>query len=102
MSTACAAKPKVPPVSEIVEPIADRVLIRPDDVEDETPGGIALPETYCKSVSAGTVVAVGPKVEQAKVGDRVRFSPCVSAPALQVQDTKYVHLHEKDLILIWK
>ena len=42
-----------------VRPLEDRVLIRPDDAENVTAGGIVLPDTAKDRPSRGTVVAVG-------------------------------------------
>ena len=42
-----------------VRPLGDRVLVREDDSEERTAGGILLPETAKEKPQQGTVVAVG-------------------------------------------
>ena len=42
------------------KPLQDRVLVRPDDKEEKTPGGILLPDQLQHRPRRGTVVAVGP------------------------------------------
>ena len=72
-----------------LKPANNRILIKPDEVPDETvtDGGIVIPHTDSKrirhGVSAGVVLAIGPdawkeyvdQVPSAKVGDRVHFAP---------------------------
>lgn len=42
------------------KPLADRVLVRPDDQLTTTPGGIIIPGTVQEKPMEGTVVASGP------------------------------------------
>ncbi len=45
-------------------PLADRVVVRPQDAEETTKGGLIIPDTAKEKPQKGTVVAVGPgKVE---------------------------------------
>ena len=45
-------------------PLADRVVVRPQDAEETTAGGLIIPDTAKEKPQKGTVVAVGPgKVE---------------------------------------
>jgi chaperonin GroES len=81
-----------------IHPCGDRVLIRPDDIEEKTEGGIIIPgsvsELHAMAQSIGTFIAAGPDawthfVERetngpvkcrgysqpfAKPGDRVAFA----------------------------
>ena len=45
-----------------VRPTGDRVLIRRDEAESKTKGGIVLPDTAKQKPRRGTVQAVGPEV----------------------------------------
>jgi len=58
-----------------VLPLEDRVLVRPDNAETVTAGGIVLPDAAQEKPARGTVIAVGPG-KLGKSGDRV--SPAVS------------------------
>ena len=54
------------------EPSKDRMVVRRSAVQ-ETAGGIILPDTQKQRPVTGTVVAVGPEVEDYRVGDIVLF-----------------------------
>jgi chaperonin GroES len=66
-----------------LEPLADRVVVRPTEQEETSKGGIVLPDTAKERPQEGEVVAVGPgKIAddghlvpmELKVGDRVVYS----------------------------
>ena len=45
-------------------PLADRVVVRPQEAEEVTSGGLIIPDTAKEKPQKGTVIAVGPgKVE---------------------------------------
>ena len=45
-------------------PLADRVVVRPQDAEETTAGGLIIPDTAKEKPQKGTVISVGPgKVE---------------------------------------
>lgn len=63
-------------------PIGSRVLVRVDDNETKTPGGLFLPDVAARTATTGTVIAVGPgkwkedgrrETMQLNPGDRVLF-----------------------------
>ncbi len=43
-----------------IRPLGDKVVIRPLESEEATPGGIILPDTAKKKPQEGEVVAIGP------------------------------------------
>lgn len=43
-----------------IRPLVDRVVVRPDDPEKMTPGGLYIPDNAQKKSKFGTVLAVGP------------------------------------------
>ena len=48
-------------------PLADRVVVQPQDAEETTSGGLIIPDTAKEKPQKGTVVSVGPgKVEDGK------------------------------------
>ena len=49
-----------------VRPLADRVLVKPLEEEDKSPGGIILPDTAKEKPMRGEVIAVG----HGKIDDR--------------------------------
>lgn len=63
-------------MSEItLEPLGNRVLIRPLEQESKTASGLLLPETAKEKPQTGEVVAIGDDEEiKLKVGDKVLFA----------------------------
>jgi chaperonin GroES len=70
-------------VARSLNPLADRVVVRPTEKEEVTKGGIVLPDTAKERPQEGEVIAVGPgKVAddgrlvpmELKVGDHVVYS----------------------------
>lgn len=66
-----------------IQPLADRVVVRPLDAETISKSGIVIPDTAKEKPQEGEVVAVGPgKLDkdgrrlplEVKVGDRVMFT----------------------------
>jgi len=47
-------------VARTFEPMGDRVLVKPTERDDVSPGGIFLPDTAKEKPQEGEVVAVGP------------------------------------------
>lgn len=43
-----------------LRPLDDRVVVKPQEAEERTAGGIVLPDTAKEKPQRGTVVAVGP------------------------------------------
>jgi len=69
--------------NSVMTPIGDRVIIRRNEAESETPGGIVLPEGSQERPTRGKVVSVGPGVllengtraeMEVNEGDEVIFS----------------------------
>lgn len=54
-------------------PTGNKVLIKADKQEEKTKSGIYIGETVKQFPPYGTVLAVGPDVQEVKVGDRVMF-----------------------------
>ena len=52
-------------------PLHDRVVVERIDPEAKSAGGIIIPDTAQEKPSQGEIIAVGPGVTDAKVGDRV-------------------------------
>lgn len=92
----------------MLKPLADRVLVKVDEEETKTAGGILLPDTAQKKSQKGTVLAVGSgKVLdngtrlpfEVKVGDRVLFAK-YSGVDIEEQGVKYLLLSERDILAI--
>jgi len=90
-----------------IQPLADRVVIKPAEREEKTKGGIFLPDTASKErPMEGTVLAVGEgrlddngrRVPMnVKAGDKVLFAK-YGGTEYKVDDVEYLILSEKDIL----
>ncbi len=89
-----------------MKPLSDRVLIRQDDAEAVTPGGIVLPDISKEKPQFGTVLSVGPgkrlrsgavTVPAVKQGDRVIFS-AYSGTITEIDGVEHVLVSEADIL----
>lgn len=91
-----------------LKPLADRVVVKPIEEEDKTPGGIILPDTAKEKPMKGEVVAVGDgkrseKGERmamdVKAGDVVIYGK-YSGTDFKLDNTDYLILRESDILAI--
>ena len=82
----------------IIKPLGERVLIKQTEQEEVTKSGIVLPGTVSKEKPIiGEVLAVGSKIEEVKVGDKVIFEK-YSGTEVKDGEESYLIL-EKDNVL---
>ena len=91
-----------------VRPLDDRVLVRPEQAEERTAGGIVLPDTAKEKPARGEIVAVGvgkllengkrvsPSV---KVGDRVLYGKYAGSE-VKVGGVEHSILRESEILAI--
>lgn len=91
-----------------VKPLADRVLVRPLEQEEQRKGNIIIPDTAKEKPQEGTVVAVGPgrltdsgerTAMEVKEGDRVLFGK-YSGTEVTIDDEEYLIMRESDILAI--
>jgi chaperonin GroES len=92
-----------------IRPLADRVVVKPQEKEERTRGGIFLPDTASKEKpQEGTIMAVGEgKLDDngkrtpvaVKAGDRVLFAK-YAGTEVKIEDDDYLILAEKDILAI--
>ena len=89
-----------------LEPLGDRIVLRPLAREEVTKGGIIIPDTAKEKPQDGEVVAVGPgRVTdegkriplEVRVGDKVVFNK-YAGTEFKLDDVDYVILRETDVI----
>ncbi|MEZ6125401.1 MAG: co-chaperone GroES [Planctomycetaceae bacterium] len=89
-----------------INPLDDRVVVKTDDAEETTAGGIVLPDAAKEKPQRGTVVAVGPgrlldSGERAPisvaVGDKVLFSK-YGGTEIEVDGEDVKILRENDIL----
>ena len=82
----------------IIKPLGERVLIKQTEQEEVTKSGMVLPGTASKEKPIiGEVLAVGSKIEEVKVGDKVIFEK-YSGTEVKDGEESYLIL-EKDNVL---
>lgn len=57
----------------MIEPLFDRVVVRPVPSEETTPGGLYKPQNAIDRSCEGTVFAIGPNVTAVEPGDHVFY-----------------------------
>ena len=89
-----------------LQPLADRVVVKPIEREEVTKGGIFLPDTAKEKPQEGEIVAVGPgKLSEdgkrmamdVKVGDIVVYAR-YGGTEIKVEDEELVILRESDIL----
>jgi chaperonin GroES len=89
-----------------LQPLGDRVVIRPTEKEKMTKGGIVLPDTAKEKPQEGEVVAVGPGklseegnriAMEVKVGDRVIYAR-YAGTEIKVDDEELIIARESDIL----
>ena len=93
-----------------IKPLADKVLVQPDDVtQEKTAGGIIIPDTAKEKPQKGEVVAAGPgrKDENGKaigmdvkVGDKVLYSK-YGGTELEYDGVSYLIMSEQDILAVF-
>lgn len=84
-----------------IDPIKDRVLVRPAAPEEVSAGGIVLTGSATKAdgALAGDVLAAGPMVTDLVVGDAVVYSPYAGSD-VTVDGEEFVILREPDVFAV--
>jgi len=89
-----------------LEPLGDRVVVRPSSKEEVTKGGIVIPDTAKEKPQEGEVIAVGPGrmtedgkriAMDVKVGDIVIYAK-YGGTELKENDEELIVLRESDIL----
>jgi len=95
--------------SSRIVPLHDRIVLRRDEAEERTSGGIVLPDTAKDKPQKGTVVSVGDGHTTKdgkrhpltlKAGDRVIFSS-YAGDEISIGDEKLVLMRESDVLAVF-
>ena len=89
-----------------LQPMADRLVVKPIEREEVTKGGIFLPDTAMEKSQEGKVVAVGPGrlsedgkriAMDIKVGDIVIYTK-YGGTEIKIDDEEVIILRESDIL----
>lgn len=94
-----------------MQPLGDRVVIKPLEAEAKTKGGIVLPDTAKEKPQEGKVVAVGKgkaledgKIQslEVKVGDKVLYGKYSGTEITTKDGEELLIMREEDILAIIK
>lgn len=89
-----------------IRPLGDKVVVKPEDAETKTAGGIVIPDTSDKDKPMqGTVIAIGNgKYIDGKripvditIGNRVLFGK-YAGTNIKINNTEYLVMREEDVM----
>jgi chaperonin GroES len=90
-----------------LQPLEDRVVVKPSEEEETTASGIVIPDTAKERPQEGEVIAVGPgRFEDGnripmdvKVGDKVIYSK-YGGTEVKVEGDEYLILSARDVLAV--
>jgi chaperonin GroES len=84
-----------------IKPIGDRVLVKMEDVEEKTAGGIYIPQTAQEKTQAGKVIAVGDDKDaiKVKVGQKVMYDK-YAGTSVKVDGEEQLIVKMSDIIAV--
>ena len=89
-----------------LQPMGDRLVVKPTQVEEKTKSGIYIPDTVKEKPQEGKVVAVGPgrMTDEGKripmdveVGDTIIYSK-YGGSEIKIDDEELIILRESDIL----
>jgi len=89
-----------------LEPLGDRIVVKPIKREETTKGGIILPDTAKEKPQEGEIIAVGPgkltedgnRIEmEVKKGDKVMYAK-YAGTEIKLDDEELLILRESDVL----
>ena len=87
----------------MIKPLADRVVIEPQEAQTKTASGLFIPDTAKEKPQQGTIVAAGPGKKdepmEVTVGDVVLYGK-YAGTEVTVDDKKYLIVKQSDILAI--
>ena len=89
-----------------LQPLADRIVVKPIKAEEVSRGGIVLPDTAKEKPQEGEIVAIGPgRTDESgkripmevKVGDIVLYAK-YGGTEVKIDNEELIILHESDIL----
>ncbi len=94
-----------------IQPLGDRVVVKPLEAESKTKGGIVLPDTAKEKPQEGKIVAVGKgrvlengnlQAPEVKVGDKVLYGKYSDNEITTKDGEELLIMREEDILAIIK
>jgi chaperonin GroES len=84
-----------------IQPLADYVVATQEEAETKTASGLYLPDKAAEKPKIAKVVAVGKKVKEVVVSDRILYKT-YSTTEVKVGGDEYILVKEEDIIATLK
>lgn len=90
-----------------LKPLRDKIVVKPQPIEDVTKGGIIIPETAKDAPVQGEVIAVGSGILnrdgvsiplEVQVGDQILYKKNNMGTEIEHEGQKYLILSEIDIL----
>ena len=94
-----------------IQPLGDRVIVKPLEAETKTRGGILIPDTAKEKPQEGKVVAVGKgkilengtlRAPEVKVGDKVLYGKYSGNEITTKEGEELLIMREEDILAVVK
>ena len=94
-----------------VQPLGDRVVVKPLEAESKTKGGILIPDTAKEKPQEGKIIAVGKgkysdsgslQPLEVKAGDRVLYGKYSGSEITTKDGEEFLIMREEDILAIIK
>ena len=84
-----------------IKPLGDRVLVKSEESEEKTAGGIFIPQTAQEKTQTGIVVAVGDDKDVIKVkkGDRIMFDK-YAGTTVAIEGVDHLIMKMDDILVV--
>ena len=84
-----------------IKPIGDRILVKIEEGDEKTAGGIYIPDTAQEKTQNGVVAAIGDDEEiKVKVGDKIIYDK-YAGTSVKVGDEEQLILKAADVLAIF-
>lgn len=80
-----------------IKPLADRVVAVREEAAQKTASGIYLPDTAKEKPVIAKVIAVGPEVNQVKVGEKIVYKEYATTD-LKIDSQEYLIIKQEDIL----
>ncbi len=83
-----------------IKPLGDRVLVKLEEVEEKTAGGIFIPQTAQEKTQSGVVVAVGEdETIKVKEGQKVMYDK-YAGTSVNIDNVDHLLIRYSDILAI--
>ena len=84
-----------------IKPLGDRVLVKSEETEEKTAGGIFIPQTAQEKTQTGIIVEVGDDKDVIKVkkGDRIMYDK-YAGTTVTIEGEEHLIMKMDDILVI--